>query len=194
MASSVVMKDSASTWKALTLEWCADRKLVQKGNALACVIGNGKEDVSQTSSSHVDDSLPSTSFQQEGKLKPETDTKKTEFVPPIISKNVSPRRLTPPWRMFLLGDGSPTRHLQLLTGESLVVQVLEMRELDTIENTAFTPLIPSEVTMISAPYLQRQVWLKTQSGRICGYAASWWNAKVVRSHLEDVQIPIWKSL
>ena len=33
-----------------------------------------------------------------------------------------PGELPGPWRLMLLGDGSPTRHLRLLTGHPVTVQ------------------------------------------------------------------------
>ena len=34
--------------------------------------------------------------------------------------------LSGPWRLLLLGDGSPTRHLQLLTGHPVEVELIAM--------------------------------------------------------------------
>ncbi len=35
-------------------------------------------------------------------------------------------QLTGPWKLLLLGDGSPTRHLQLLTGQPVQVELIAM--------------------------------------------------------------------
>ena len=37
-----------------------------------------------------------------------------------------PRQLPGAWRLMLLGDGSPTRHLRLLTGEPVAVDLIAM--------------------------------------------------------------------
>ena len=37
-----------------------------------------------------------------------------------------PRQLPGPWRLMLLGDGSPTRHLRLLTGSPVAVDLIAM--------------------------------------------------------------------
>ena len=34
--------------------------------------------------------------------------------------------LSPSWRMFLLGDGSPTRHLHILTGHKTSIELIDM--------------------------------------------------------------------
>ena len=81
--------------------------------------------------------------------------------------------LAPAWRMFLLGNGSPTRHLRLLTGRRTHVEVIEMKEIGNVVD----PLAPSEVELVPAPRLRRQVFLKTEDGVILGYAVSYWNVQ-----------------
>ena len=34
--------------------------------------------------------------------------------------------LSGPWRLLLLGDGSPTRHLELLTGDPVEIELIAM--------------------------------------------------------------------
>ena len=51
-----------------------------------------------------------------------------------------PRQLPGPWRLMLLGDGSPTRHLRLLTGSPVAVDLIAM-EADQTDH----PGAPEEV-------------------------------------------------
>ena len=55
---------------------------------------------------------------------------------------------------MLLGDGSPTRHLRLLTGSPVAVDLIAM-EADQTDH----PGAPEEVKELMAPLLRRQVWL-----------------------------------
>ena len=45
-----------------------------------------------------------------------------------VLSGTSPQKLSGPWRMMLLGDGSPTRHLRLLTGYEVEVELIAMEE------------------------------------------------------------------
>lgn len=89
---------------------------------------------------------------------------------------------------MLLGDGSPTRHLHLLTGTEVSVKLIAMEsELSPSKHA------PLEVKELKPPLLRRQVWLK------CGvytlaWAESWWNLKEAEKHLQDKDQPIWRSL
>lgn len=98
-------------------------------------------------------------------------------------------QLAPPWQMLLLGDGSPTRHLQLLTGEKTEVDVIDMSLVGSVDDGA-----PSQVQAIPEPRLRRQVWLRTASGQRLAYAASWWDANHVDEYLQNRSLPIWESL
>ena len=65
-----------------------------------------------------------------------------------------PRQLPGAWRLMLLGDGSPTRHLQLLTGQPVAVDLIGM------EPEAGPPRhAPPEVAELHGPLLRRQVRL-----------------------------------
>lgn len=98
------------------------------------------------------------------------------------------RQLTGAWKLMLLGDGSPTRHLQLLTGEPVRVELIGMAP-----DAGDDPLTPSEVAELSPPLLRRQVWL-TCGLRTLGWAESWWNKTAAEAHLRDRRQPIWISL
>ncbi|MFM2304755.1 MAG: hypothetical protein RLZZ135_2167 [Cyanobacteriota bacterium] len=91
--------------------------------------------------------------------------------------------------MLLLGDGSPTRHLQLLTGEPTEVDVIDMSAIGMDEDHA-----PCSLQMVPGPRIRRQVWLRTASGQRLAYATSWWEARHVDEYLENKSLPIWASL
>lgn len=91
--------------------------------------------------------------------------------------------------MLLLGDGSPTRHLQLLTGEPTEVDVIDMSLIGTNLDGA-----PNLVQVVPGPRLRRQVWLRTASGQRLAYATSWWEASHVDEYLQNRSLPIWSSL
>ncbi|ACK68842.1 protein of unknown function DUF564 [Gloeothece citriformis PCC 7424] len=98
-------------------------------------------------------------------------------------------QLAPTWQILLLGDGSPTRHLQLLTGEKTEVDVIDMSLVNGYDDGA-----PSQIKTVPEPRLRRQVWLRTASGQRLAYAASWWNANHVDEYLQNRSLPIWESL
>ena len=68
--------------------------------------------------------------------------------------------------MLLLGDGSPTRHVQLLTGEPTEVDVIDMSAIGMDSDNA-----PDIIQMLPGPRLRRQVWLRTASGQRLYYAS-----------------------
>lgn len=107
----------------------------------------------------------------------------------VVRQGLPHQKLAPTWQVLLLGDGSPTRHLQLLTGEKTEVDVIEMSLLEGEDDGA-----PAAIKYISEPRLRRQVWLRTSSGQRLAYAASWWDANHVDEYLENRSLPIWESL
>ena len=98
------------------------------------------------------------------------------------------RQLSGAWKLLLLGDGSPTRHLQLLTGNPLEVELIGMTPEESVHADA-----PAEVAELQPPLLRRQVWLAC-GGLTLGWAESWWNRDAAESHLRDRSQPIWRSL
>ena len=76
--------------------------------------------------------------------------------------------LSGPWRLLLLGDGSPTRHLQSLTGLEVEVEVIAMEA-----DTDACHEAPAEVAELDQPLLRRQ-----EAAR----------------HLQERNQPIWRSL
>lgn len=98
--------------------------------------------------------------------------------------------LAPLWQMFLLGDGAPTRHLQLLTQGEIAVDVVAMTSIGDSDDSA-----PADIAAIAAPRIRRQIWLRsTKTGEIFSHATSWWAADKMARHLSDPSLPIWVSL
>jgi chorismate lyase len=107
----------------------------------------------------------------------------------VVKHGLPHSQLPPAWQILLLGDGSPTRHLQLLTGEPTEVDVIDMSAIGMDEDGA-----PSSLQMLPGPRVRRQVWLRTASGQRLAYATSWWEARHVDEYLENKSLPIWASL
>jgi chorismate--pyruvate lyase len=96
--------------------------------------------------------------------------------------------LSGPWRLLLLGDGSPTRHLQSLTGIAVDVEVIAMEADNGQPQEA-----PPEVAELDQPLLRRQVWLRC-GNQTLAWAESWWNQGEAERHLQERNQPIWRSL
>lgn len=106
-----------------------------------------------------------------------------------VQQGLHHTQLAPTWQMLLLGDGSPTRHLQLLTGELTEVDLIEMSDIGMDLDGA-----PEGIQLLPGPRVRRQVWLRTASGQRLAYATSWWNANYVDNYLQNKSLPIWASL
>ncbi|MCY4235993.1 MAG: chorismate lyase [Cyanobacteria bacterium MAG CAR2_bin_4] len=100
----------------------------------------------------------------------------------------APVQLSPSWRLMLMGDGSPTRHLQLLTGQRVEVDLIGMEP-----EVHGSRQLPDEVTELSGPLLRRRVWLRCGAETLM-WAESWWNQQDAQGHLRDLRQPIWASL
>ena len=98
--------------------------------------------------------------------------------------------LSPTWQMFLLGDGAPTRHLQLLTQSEISVEVVAMIPIGDDDDNA-----PADISAIASPRIRRQIWLRSQqTGEIFSHATSWWSVATMEKYLKDPSLPIWVSL
>jgi chorismate lyase len=106
-----------------------------------------------------------------------------------VQQGLPHTQLAPAWQLLLLGDGSPTRHLQLLTGEATEVDVIDMSNIGMNLDAA-----PNLIQAVPGPRLRRQVWLRTTSGQRLAYATSWWEASHVDEYLQNRNLPIWASL
>lgn len=107
----------------------------------------------------------------------------------VIGQGLPHAQLAPAWQLLLLGDGSPTRHLKLLTGEPTEVDVIDMSLIGMDGDCA-----PDLIEVVPGPRLRRQVWLRTASGQRLAYATSWWEASHVDEYLQNRSLPIWASL
>ncbi|NEP83117.1 MAG: DUF98 domain-containing protein, partial [Okeania sp. SIO3B3] len=96
----------------------------------------------------------------------------------VVRQGLPHSQLSPAWQILLLGDGSPTRHLQLLTTEPTEVDVIDMCPIGMNLDNA-----PDLIHAVPGPRLRRQVWLRTSSGQRLAYAASWWEASHVDEYL-----------
>ena len=94
----------------------------------------------------------------------------------VVQQGLPHDQLSPAWQILMLGDGSPTRHLQLLTREPTEVDVIDMSPVAAGGDAA-----PGPIAQVPGPHLRRQVWLRTASGQRLAYAASWWEA----SHVDE---------
>lgn len=107
----------------------------------------------------------------------------------VVKTGLPHEQLAPAWQILLLGDGSPTRHLRLLTREPIEVDVLDMSPIGNQRDRA-----PEDIEAVPSPRLRRQVWLRTASGQRLAYAVSWWDAQEVDDYLQNRSLPIWDNL
>ena len=92
------------------------------------------------------------------------------------------------WKLMLLGDGSPTRHLQLLTKHETTIKLICM-QIDPLFNKEG----PREINQLKEPLIRRQVWIRNQNTNLA-WAESWWNSEQVSQNLKAKEEPVWKNL
>ena len=92
------------------------------------------------------------------------------------------------WKLMLLGDGSPTRHLQLLTNHETKIRLISMKIDPLFEKEG-----PREIDQLKEPLIRRQVWIRNQNKNLA-WAESWWNSEQVSQNLKSKEEPIWKNL
>ncbi len=61
-------------------------------------------------------------------------------------KNSFPK-ISGPWKLMLLGDGSPTRHLQLLTNQETKIKLISMQK-----DPLFIKEGPKELNHLNGPF------------------------------------------
>jgi chorismate--pyruvate lyase len=96
------------------------------------------------------------------------------------------------WRLLLLGDGSPTRHFQLLTEEPVEIELIAMAPEASADASNGGPP-PPEISELEGPLLRRQVWLRCGE-KTLAWAESWWNQQQADAYLRERDQPIWRSL
>jgi chorismate--pyruvate lyase len=110
-----------------------------------------------------------------------------------LATNQLPTQLSGAWRLLLLGDGSPTRHLESISGRPVEIALIHMAPERPRSTTADTAPPPAEVSELSQPLLRRQVWLRC-GNQTLAWAESWWNQDQADAHLREREQPIWRSL
>ena len=111
-----------------------------------------------------------------------------------LALDTLPVPLSGPWRLLLLGDGSPTRHLESLSGQPVEIELIAMAPetaADADAGGGAPP--PPEVGELAEPLLRRQVWLRC-GDQTLAWAESWWNQTQADAHLQRREQPIWRSL
>ncbi len=110
--------------------------------------------------------------------------------PHQLQHGIPETRLSRPWQLLILSDGSNTRNLELLTGSEVQAHVIRSGLIDLGLEAA-----PEEIHYLEAPIIRRQVWLTTASSQIpLLYATSWWPQEQIHQHLPDPAQPIGRSL
>jgi chorismate--pyruvate lyase len=111
-----------------------------------------------------------------------------------LALDALPVALSGPWRLLLLGDGSPTRHLESLSGQPVEIELIAMApETAAAADASGGAPPPPEVGELAAPLLRRQVWLRC-GDQTLAWAESWWNQSQADAHLQRREQPIWRSL
>ena len=105
----------------------------------------------------------------------------------FLNKNKYPE-IPGAWKLMLLGDGSPTRHLQLLTNKETKIELIGMNY-----DKELSKETPKEIHQLSKPLIRRQVWIKNNDITLA-WAESWWNNEAVNINLPNKKEPIWKNL
>jgi chorismate--pyruvate lyase len=111
----------------------------------------------------------------------------------VLEGNSSPATgvgLTGPWRLLLLGVGSPTRQQQTHSGLPVEIELIAMAA-EPPHPEGGRP--PEEISELAEPLLRRQVWLRCGSETLA-WAESWWNQHQAERHLSQRDQPIWRSL
>jgi chorismate-pyruvate lyase len=95
---------------------------------------------------------------------------------------------------LLLGDVSPTRHLESLSGLAVEIELIAMApETAAAAAASGGAPPPHEVGELAEPLLRRQVWLRCGTQTLA-WAESWWNQALAETHLQQRDQPIWRSL
>ena len=93
-------------------------------------------------------------------------------------------QLSAGWRLLMFQDGSATRAMGVLSGQTIEVEVLEAVEVAQDRHA------PPELALLAPPYVRRTVVLKTAAAVLLSYAISWWNSAQYADFLKDPALPI----
>jgi len=108
-----------------------------------------------------------------------------------IQAGLPPTLMSPVWQVLLLGNGSPTRLLQLLTQSVIAVEVLATEILGE-EHDYYAP---TEINLIATPRARRQIWLKaSRTDEVLVYAVSWWHKDDLANFLPQPHLPVGTNL
>ncbi|MCK6452336.1 MAG: chorismate pyruvate-lyase family protein [Alphaproteobacteria bacterium] len=97
-------------------------------------------------------------------------------------------QLPPGWRLLMFQDGSATRAMAVLSGQTIEAEIVEAAELRE------EPHAPPELALLPPPWLRRTVLLRTAAGAALSYALSWWNSASYAGFLKDPALPIGTSM
>jgi len=100
----------------------------------------------------------------------------------------APVRLSPSWRLMLMGDCSPTRNLQLLVEGEISVDLLSMQPVGRSQLPSL-----SNSNELASPLLRRQI-LKHHGRQTLMWAESFWNQQTAQEHLHEQTQSIFHNL
>jgi len=103
----------------------------------------------------------------------------------VVKQGLPHTQLAPAWQLLLLGDGSPTRHVQLLTGEPTEVDVIDMSPIGMSADQA-----PAMMQMLPGPRIRRQVWVRTASGQRYVQGIYYGNSEALETGFQE-KGPFW---
>lgn len=129
---------------------------------------------------------------------PELNPILTSFLDPEVFWNPGEITSSPLWRYLLMGDGHTALHLQLLTGDTVRLVLLESTPISQpekssyfVEHAARTPLFQD----MPKPWYRRQVQLTDQRGIVLIHATSWWDAVYYNKlMIDNPNITTWEAL
>jgi chorismate lyase len=85
------------------------------------------------------------------------------------------KTLAPPWQVLLLGDGSPTRQLALLSPSPTHMTLVDV--VDVGDDLSAAPLAAGRV---NGPRVRRRIYFENDAGSLLMYAVSWWSRDAYR--------------
>lgn len=103
--------------------------------------------------------------------------------------------LAPLWQLLLVGDGSPTRLLAILTGCQTTIDLIDAQDIARGDNCTEESIPrPSEVAALQGPIIRRRIVMRAGDGPPLMYAVSWWNAADYAKHMPVPYLPIGRTI